>query len=144
MGDTKKIKSEFLFDGQILNLTLNAPKGNVLDIEMISELTQAVEELGSKPQVKAFLFQGAGEHFSYGASIPEHTKELAPKLLAAFHNFFRTLIKVSKPTFALVQGQCIGGGLELAAFCNWIFASKNAQFGQPEIKLSVFPPPASP
>ncbi len=83
MEDTKKIKSDFLFDGQILNLTLNAPKGNVLDIEMISELTQAVEKLGSNPQVKAFVFQGAGEHFSYGASIPEHTKELAPKLLSA-------------------------------------------------------------
>ncbi len=143
MGDTKKIKSDFLFTGQISNLTLNAPKGNVLDIEMISELTEAVKNFGSKPQVKAFVFQGAGEHFSYGASIPEHTKELAPKLLSAFHNFFRILIKVSKPTFARVQGQCIGGGLELAAFCNWIFASEDAQFGQPEIKLSVFPPVAS-
>ncbi len=143
MGDTKKIKSDFLFDGQILNLTLNAPKGNVLDIEMISELTEAVKNFGSKPGIKAFVFQGAGEHFSYGASIPEHTKELAPKLLSAFHNLFRTLIKVSKPTFALVQGQCIGGGLELAAFCNWIFASEDAQFGQPEINLSVFPPVAS-
>ncbi len=143
MGDTKKIKSDLLFDGQILNLTLNAPKGNVLDIEMISELTEAVENFGSKPEVKAFVFQGAGEHFSYGASIPEHTKELAQKLLSTFHTFFRTLIKVSKPTFALVQGQCIGGGLELAAFCNWIFASEDAQFGQPEIKLSVFPPVAS-
>ncbi len=143
MGDTKKIKSDFLFDGQILNLTLNAPKGNVLDIEMISELTEAVKNFGSKPEIKAFVFQGAGEHFSYGASIPEHTKELAPKLLSAFHTFFRTLIKVSKPTFALVQGQCLGGGLELAAFCNWIFASEVAQFGQPDIKLSVFPPVSS-
>ena len=143
MGDTKKIKSDFLFDGQILNLTLNAPKGNVLDIEMISELTEAVRKHGVNPEVKAFMFQGTGEHFSYGASIPEHTKELAPKLLSAFHTFFRTLIKVSKPTFALVQGQCLGGGLELAAFCNWIFAAENAQFGQPEIKLSVFPPVAS-
>jgi len=141
--EKNKIKSDFLFDGQILNLTLNAPKGNVLDIEMISELTQAVEKLGVNQDIKAFVFQGAGEHFSYGASIPEHTKELAPKLLATFHTFFRTLIKVSKPTFALVQGQCIGGGLELAAFCNWIFASENAQFGQPEINLSVFPPVAS-
>jgi len=141
--EKNKIKSDFLFDGQILNLTLNAPKGNVLDIEMISELTQAVEKLGVNQDIKAFVFEGAGEHFSYGASIPEHTKELAPKLLATFHTFFRTLIKVSKPTFALVQGQCIGGGLELAAFCNWIFASENAQFGQPEIKLSVFPPVAS-
>ena len=143
MGDYNKVKSDFLFTGQMLKLSLNAPKGNVLDIEMISELTQAVEKLGSNPQVKAFVFQGAGEHFSYGASIPEHSKELVPKLLSAFHNFFRTLIEISKPTFALVQGQCLGGGLELAAFCNWIFAAEDAQFGQPEINLSLFPPMAS-
>jgi cyclohexa-1,5-dienecarbonyl-CoA hydratase len=44
---------------------------------------------------------------------------------------------------ALVRGQCLGGGLELAAFCHWIFASENAVFGQPEIKLAIFPPVAS-
>ena len=139
----KKIESDFLFDGQILNLVLNAPPGNILDKKMISELTQALEEKATNSSVKAILFQGAGEHFSYGASIPEHTKEVVGELLSSFHKFFRTLIKVSKPCFALVRGQCLGGGLELAAFCNWIFASEEARFGQPEINLGVFPPIAS-
>ncbi|MFQ5675476.1 MAG: enoyl-CoA hydratase-related protein [bacterium] len=138
-----KISSDLILDDQVLVLTLNSPKANVLDIEMISELTLAVQESGSKPTVKAIIFQGAGEHFSYGASVPEHTRELAGHMLSAFHQFFRILIEVSKPTVAVVRGQCLGGGLELAAFCNWIFASDDARLGQPEVKLGVFPPVAS-
>ena len=139
----KKIKYAPLFDHQILNLTLNAPKGNILDIAMISELATVIQEEAAKPSIKALVFQGAGEHFSFGASIPEHQKEIVADLLKTFHQFFRTLIQISKPTFALVRGQCLGGGLELAAFCHWIFASEDAVFGQPEIKLAVFPPVAS-
>ena len=44
---------------------------------------------------------------------------------------------------AAVQGQCLGGGLELASFCHWIFSSPGAHYGQPEVNLGVFPPIAS-
>jgi cyclohexa-1,5-dienecarbonyl-CoA hydratase len=64
-------------------------------------------------------------------------------MLPAFHNLFRLLLERSVPTFAAVRGQCLGGGLELAAFCSWIIASPRSMFGQPEIKLAVFPPMAS-
>ncbi len=138
-----KINLNDSHDGQVLTLTLNAPKANILDKEMMTELTQAVQEEGQRPSVKALVFQGEGEHFSFGASVPEHQKEFVGEMLTTFHQFFRTLIEISKPTFALVRGQCLGGGLELAAFCNWIFASEDAMFGQPEIKLAVFPPVAS-
>ncbi|MFQ5754009.1 MAG: enoyl-CoA hydratase-related protein [bacterium] len=143
MTKFNKIKLDFLHDKQVLQLTLNAPKGNILDAEMMTELTQAIQQEGPKPSVKALIFQGEGEHFSFGASVPEHQKELVGEMLATFHQLFRTLIEISKPTFALVRGQCLGGGFELAAFCNWIFATEEAMFGQPEIKLAVFPPIAS-
>ena len=143
MAEFNKIKLDLSHEEQILNLTLNAPKGNVLDKEMVTELTQAVQEEGQRPSVKALVFLGEGEHFSFGASVPEHQKEFVGEMLKTFHQLFRALIEISKPTFALVRGQCLGGGLELAAFCNWIFASQDAMFGQPEIKLAVFPPVAS-
>lgn len=139
----KKIKLDFSDDQQVLRLTLNAPKGNILDKAMMSELTEAVQNEGQKPSVKALVLQGEGEHFSFGASVPEHQKEFVEGMLKTFHQFFRALIETSKPSFALVEGQCLGGGLELAAFCNWIFAAEDAMFGQPEIKLAVFPPVAS-
>jgi len=143
MAAPEKIRIEYAYDRQILNLILDAPKGNVLDIMMITELTDAVQVLEKSFGVKAIVFQGAEEHFSYGASVREHQRELVGNLLAAFHHFFRMLITSRKPAIALVRGQCLGGGLELAAFCQWIFASKDAQFGQPEIKLGVFPPVGS-
>jgi cyclohexa-1,5-dienecarbonyl-CoA hydratase len=139
----KKIKLDFTHENQILAVTLNAPKGNVLDREMMSELIAAIKENGSTPSIKALVFQGAGDHFSFGASVPEHQKEFVPQMLAAFHDLFRTLITVNKPCIALVRGQCLGGGFELATFCHWIFADDDAKFGQPEINLAVFPPVAS-
>jgi cyclohexa-1,5-dienecarbonyl-CoA hydratase len=143
MADFKKIKLDFKNDSQVLTLTLNAPKGNVLDREMMIALIAAIKEQGNAPSTKALVFQGEGGHFSFGASVPEHQKEFAPQMLATFHDLFRTLIAVNKPCIALVRGQCLGGGFELAMFCHWIFAAEDAKFGQPEINLAVFPPVAS-
>jgi cyclohexa-1,5-dienecarbonyl-CoA hydratase len=143
MSEFKKIKLDFTHENQILAVTLNAPKGNVLDREMMTELITALKDGGSAPAIKALVLQGAGEHFSFGASVPEHQKEFAAQMLATFHDLFRALIAANKPCFALVRGQCLGGGFELAMFCHWIFAAENAKFGQPEINLAVFPPVAA-
>lgn len=142
MSADPKVTVALLEEGQLLRLTLNAPKGNVLDTEMIRGLTDALER-HEGPGVKAVLFEGAGAHFSFGASVPEHTKSEVGRMLPAFHELFRALLRASVPTFAAVRGRCLGGGLELAAYCSWIFASPDAILGQPEIKLAVFPPMAS-
>lgn len=139
----KKITVEEMHGGQVARLLLNAPKGNVLDGEMMTELTRAIGEIGKKNDVKALLFEGSGPHFSFGASVEEHQKEQVAGMLKIFHGLMRALVGVRKPSFALVRGQCLGGGMELAAFCNWIFAATDARFGQPEIQLGVFPPVAS-
>jgi cyclohexa-1,5-dienecarbonyl-CoA hydratase len=64
-------------------------------------------------------------------------------MLEQFHGLFRALIGLAVPTAALVSGQCLGGGLELALMCNLMFVDESASLGQPEINLGVFPPPAS-
>lgn len=143
MSDYKKIKSGLSHDEQVFSVTLNAPKGNVLDGEMMLEITKVLQTIARRSSVKAVVFRGEGKHFSFGASVPEHQKKYVATMLRTFHTLFRVLIETGKPTIAIVRGQCLGGGLELAAFCNWIFASEDAQFGQPEIKLAVFPPVAS-
>ena len=138
-----KILSEYRHDSQTLWITLNAPKGNVLDAEMMNQLQAVLDSVATQLQVKLIVFTGAGDHFSFGASVPEHTRELAPGMLRQFHGLFRTLVKLAVPTAALVSGQCLGGGMELALGCNFLFVDKSARFGQPEIKLGVFAPPAS-
>jgi cyclohexa-1,5-dienecarbonyl-CoA hydratase len=138
-----KIITESLHDGQVVRLTLNSPKGNVLDGEMMSRLQAALDGLCSQASLKLVQFTGAGDHFSFGASVEEHVRDKAPAMLKQFHALFYTLIDLAVPTAALVSGQCLGGGLELALMCNFIFVDRTAKLGQPEITLGVFAPPAS-
>jgi cyclohexa-1,5-dienecarbonyl-CoA hydratase len=122
---------------------LNASKANVLDAEMMAELQTALDDLRGQSSVKLIQFTGAGDHFCFGASVPEHTCDNAAQMLSHFHKLFYTLSDLAIPTAAIVSGQCLGGGLELALMCNFVFADKSAMMGQPEIQLGVFAPPAS-
>jgi cyclohexa-1,5-dienecarbonyl-CoA hydratase len=139
----EKVLTESLHDGQVVRLTLNAPKANILDSQMMSGLTAALDGVRSQPCAKLVQFIGAGDHFCFGASVPEHTRENAPRMLEQFHGLFYALADLAVPTAALVSGNCLGGGMELALMCNFIFADRTARLGQPEINLGVFPPPAS-
>ncbi|HWR83958.1 MAG TPA: enoyl-CoA hydratase-related protein [Candidatus Deferrimicrobium sp.] len=138
-----KIVIDYQHDRQVVRLTLNAPKANVLDSEMMGELQTALDSLRDEPQVKLIQFTGAGSHFSFGASVSEHVRQQASEMLRQFHGIFRSVVHLAIPTAALVSGQCLGGGLELALMCNFLFVDQSAQLGQPEIKLAVFAPPAS-
>ena len=140
---TDKLRVELRQDGQVLALTLNAPKANILDAEMMGGIVAALDEHGSSPKLKAIVFDAEGKHFSFGASVPEHTKERCGDMLAAFHGMFRKLLEVLVLTCAVVRGQCLGGATELVSYCSFIFASPSAMFGQPEIKLAVLAPVAS-
>jgi len=86
------------------------------------------------------VFEGEGKHFSFGVSVPEHLPDQVAKMLADFHALFRELEALARPTAALVRGQCLGGGLELALFCGRVLAEPSARFAVPEVKLGVFPP----
>jgi cyclohexa-1,5-dienecarbonyl-CoA hydratase len=140
---TSKIRVEPFLDGQALRVVLDAPKGNVLDSVMMAEILGLLDDLGARRELKLLCFVGAGEHFSFGASVPEHVRDKAPAMLAAFHRMFLRLGELAIPTAAVVRGRCLGGGMELAAFCNWVLAHPGALFGQPEIELGVLAPIAS-
>ncbi|MEE9190192.1 MAG: enoyl-CoA hydratase-related protein [Candidatus Neomarinimicrobiota bacterium] len=139
----EKIISELLNSGQVLRLTLNAPKGNILSAQMMTDIQTELENIDPRSQIKLLQFTGSGDHFSFGASVPEHKREEAPDMLKRFHLLFYTLMDLSIPTAALISGQCLGGAMELALMCNFLFLDKSARLGQPEINLGVFAPPAS-
>jgi len=69
--------------------------------------------------------------------------DLAPKMIEAFHKMFRLLNRTEIPTMASVYGSCLGGGCELAIFCDLVIAAESAKLGQPEIQVGVFPPIAA-
>ncbi len=139
----KKIIIESFHDGQVVRFTLNYPKSNVLDSIMMKELLNGLNDLKQQPHVKLIQFTGAGDNFCFGASVPEHVREKAPEMLRQFHGLFHTLIDLAVPSAALVSGFCLGGGMEIALMCNFLFVDNTAQLGQPEITLGVFAPPAS-
>ncbi len=136
------ITSETLEGGAVLRILLSQPKANILDRKMIEAIGRALETEVSS-HTKLIVFEGAGKHFSFGASVEEHRKDEAAAMLETFHGLFRKLAKLAIPTCAVVRGQCLGGGLELASWCSFVIASPEAQLGQPEIRLAVFPPMAS-
>ncbi len=139
----QKIRTEFSHSGTVCQVVLDDGKGNVLDSVMMNNLHVLFKSLHEMKDVKLITFEGGGKHFSFGASVAEHTKEQCGDMLMSFHKLFYELIGLSIPTMAIVSGQCLGGGLELAMFCNFIFVDKAAVLGQPEINLGVFAPLAS-
>jgi cyclohexa-1,5-dienecarbonyl-CoA hydratase len=139
----EKIKLNFTHDNAVAQIILDDGKGNVLDSMMMKELHSIFQKLQSYHLIKLITIEGAGKHFSFGASVFEHTKDQAPQMLRDFHQLFYDIIDLSIPVAAKVTGQCLGGGMELALITNFIFADATAKFGQPEIVLGVFAPPAS-
>lgn len=134
------IAAELVEDGTVLRLTLDRPPANVLSMAMVGELGAALEEHRGRPELRLVVLQGAGKHFSFGASVEEHRRDQALAMLANFHAFIRRLAAYPVPTAALVDGQCLGGGFEAALTCHFLFATPRARFACPEIKLGVFPP----
>jgi cyclohexa-1,5-dienecarbonyl-CoA hydratase len=130
-------------DGAFWHVALDGPPGNVLDRPAIANLRDLVARAAESPPLKGLLFSGAGKHFSFGASIPDHLPGAVDDFLTSFGELFRELARSGVPCAAAVRGQCLGGGMELAAFCHFVFADRSARFAVPEVTLAVFPPPAA-
>jgi cyclohexa-1,5-dienecarbonyl-CoA hydratase len=125
-------------------IIINLPPLNILDIPTLEEMSQALAELRDNDEVKVVAITGSGEKaFSAGVAVGDHLGDKLPRMVEVFHQLFVSLINVDKPTIALVNGVALGGGCEVVAGCDMAVASDKAQLGQPEIKLGVYPPPAS-
>jgi cyclohexa-1,5-dienecarbonyl-CoA hydratase len=142
-GSGDRIRVESLEEGAVRHVLLTGGKGNVIDPPMSRGLTGAFREAARSRGLKVILLQGSGGHFSYGVSVEEHLPDRVREMLRAFHGLFAAMLDAAVPVLAVVRGRCLGGGLELAAFCHRVFASPDALLGQPEITLGVFPPLAS-
>ncbi len=143
-GDaTARVRVESLENGAVRRVVLTGSKGNIIDTAMSRALKDVFDETAVLPALKAVILEGDGAHFSYGASIQEHLPDQVAGMLRSFHELFRVMIAGAVPTLSAVRGRCLGGGLELAAFCNRVFAAPDALLGQPEIGLGVFAPIAS-
>ncbi len=113
---------------------------NSLDIETSKEILQALQNLDQDNSIKCIAIEGNQKLFSPGADIKElqnltKNKAAEQKLFDAFDEIYN----IKKPVIALVEGYALGGGMELALICDFIIASENAKFGQPEVNLGLIP-----
>jgi cyclohexa-1,5-dienecarbonyl-CoA hydratase len=141
--DNETVRVETLDDGQIWRVALNTPKANILDMDKVERLAAIFERAAGQRELKAIVIAGEGPHFSFGASVEEHLPGKFESMIPGFHRLFEIMFEAEVATLAAVRGQCLGGALELAGFCNRIFAAPSAMLGQPEIVLGVFAPVAS-
>lgn len=130
-------------DGVLLRLRLGRPKANVIDAQMIAALADAFSSHRQNRGLRAALLDHEGPNFSFGASVEEHLPERCERMLKQLHSLIRGMLDWPRPILMSVQGQCLGGGLELAMAGNLLFAAPEARLGQPEIRLGVFAPAAS-
>jgi cyclohexa-1,5-dienecarbonyl-CoA hydratase len=122
-------------------IILNKEPLNVLNIEMMAEINEAL--LSFQDNIKLLVFKATGKAFSAGVDVGEHMDGMAEKMIEIFHQMFRNMDKLGVPSIAVVQGAALGGGCELAVYCDMVIASEKAKFGQPEIMVGVFPPIAA-
>ena len=134
------VRTDRIGNGAVLRVVLSGEKGNVLTRALLSELDGVLAAHAGDPHLKLVLFEGAGRHFSFGASVEEHRKAHVRAMLMTFHSVIRRLVGYPIATAALVRGRCLGGAFELALACNFILATEDARFACPEIALGVFPP----
>jgi cyclohexa-1,5-dienecarbonyl-CoA hydratase len=136
---------QFIVEDRVARITLSRPPLNILNIAMMREISAALGSLAQEREIVAIVFEAAAgsRAFCAGVAIEEHVPETVFQMLDSFHGIFRQLEQLARPTIAVVEGSALGGGCELVAACDIVIAGERAHFGQPEIKLGVFPPVAA-
>jgi len=127
---------------RVVHMMIDAPPVNVLDAAILGELVERLGELEANETLAAVVLSGDGKCFSAGASVAEHKQEQAEGMVTGLAEACLALPAFPAPVIAAVHGACLGGAMELISFCDFVVATPDAIFGQPEIKLAFFPPVA--
>ncbi|HEV2148193.1 MAG TPA: enoyl-CoA hydratase-related protein [Longimicrobiaceae bacterium] len=130
-------------DGAVATVTVNRPeKRNALNSHVRGDVVTALDFLREEESVRVVVFTGAGEKaFVAGADIGEFAQRTPLEQRAAMtgRRVFDEIAAFPKPTIAMINGFCLGGGCELALACDVRIASDGARLGQPEINLGIIP-----
>lgn len=129
-------------DSDVATLTLRRPPLNIMTLEMVAELVQAIEALHGGTDLRLLVIAAEGKAFSAGVDVADHAADRVERMIALVTRKFQLLLKLECPTLAVVQGAALGGGCELALACDLVLAAEEAVFGLPEISLGVWAPVA--
>src|SRR5215470_10594315 len=142
-GQPRRLPEQFQYikvnvaDG-VARMTLNRPEHNLLNEAMLRELSDGIDIVGQRGDIKLILLESACKVFCGGIEVGEYTSQRVFQMLDAFHSAFSGILEIAKPVICIVNGPAIGGGAELAAFGDMVIATPKARFAQPEISIGVF------
>ena len=142
MSNLKYIQIET--DANTAIVKINRPEAlNAMNSEVISDLSNAIDNVGADDAIKVVIITGAGERsfcagadISYMVNIDPITAE---KYASSAQSVLSKIEKLEKPVIAAVNGFALGGGCELAMVCDMRVASSNAKMGQPEVTIGIPP-----
>ncbi len=140
---TKLSRISIALNPPLARISLHNPPLNIIDIPMMEELEDALKNIDNNREISVLLLTGSQKDFSAGVDIAAHTPDKIHEVLAKFHGVIHMLINTRKVSLASIQGNCLGGGAELAAVCDLAYTSESAVWGFPEIKLGSYPPVAA-
>lgn len=128
---------------QIGIITITNPPVNTLSFQTMEELHQALDILENNEEVVVILLKGSHGHFMAGAELKEfaniHTAEEGTKTSKLGHELMDRIEQFSKLIIALIEGACLGGGLELALACHIRIGTVTSIYGFPEVTLGLIP-----
>ncbi len=127
----------------IAEISMDLPPLNVMNNAMMVEFNGVLDTLVDDDGLAAIVIRGLGKAFSAGVDVGDHSADKVAAMIENFHGIFRKLASTDALTISVVQGAALGGGCELACFCDIVLASDRAKFGQPEVQVGVFPPVAA-
>ncbi|WP_234293239.1 enoyl-CoA hydratase [Fictibacillus sp. FJAT-27399] len=131
-------------ENRVAYIAINNPPANTISSATVMGLSQCFDYLVMEPEVKAIVVTGEGKFFVAGADIKEFTtafddKEKGRTLSVKAQTVLNKIEQLSKPVIAVINGACLGGGLELAMSCHLRIAADEAKLGQPELNLGLIP-----
>jgi hypothetical protein len=130
-------------DDDVLSITLTRPdRLNALDAAMRDGLVEAFTLAAAAPDIAKVELRGEGRAFCAGGDLDEFGSRSDPAtahLIRLERSVGRAIIQLEKPTVTYVHGACIGSGIELAAFTDWVVAAADTQIALPEIGLGLVP-----
>lgn len=129
-------------EGGAATITLNRPeKRNALSLELMQELVSALEQLGSEPEVRAIVVEGAGPAFSAGHDLGEMVGRDAAfyeRLFDVCTVMMETIHRVAQPVIAKVHAMATAAGCQLVASCDLVVAAEEAKFATPGVRIGLF------
>ena len=123
--------------------SMNNPPVNQLSKHFIEELAQALKMAYEDDDIKALVLTGTGKNFIAGADITQiqgvKDRDVIFSRALEGTRFISSLETGPKPIVAAINGNCLGGGLEIAMACHYRVAAKGVNLGQPEVQIGLIP-----